>query len=248
MEWTADAIVLSCRPHGEAGTIASVLTEAHGRHAGHVPGGQSGAKRALWQQGNRLLVRWGGRIAEQLGSFTAELSDPAAARAMEDPFALDILLAATSVADGALPEREPHPSVFAALAALMRAIGLAEQLLPGVVAFEAGVLAELGYGLDLERCAVTGDIADLAYVAPRTGRAVSREGAGAWAGKLLRLPPFMLGRAPATRQDLADGLRITGHFLAERPFAALHKPLPGPRDRLYDRVVAWAAESPDATA
>lgn len=254
MEWTEEAIVLSCRPHGEAAAIATVLTEAHGRHGGHVPGGQSAARRAVWQPGNMVRVRWGGRMADQLGSFTAELLDPAAARAMEDPFALDLLLAATAVADSALPEREPHPSVFAALAALMQAIGLAEKLLPGVVAFEAGVLAELGYGLDLERCAVTGAVEDLAYVSPRTGRAVSRAGAGEWAEKLLRLPPFMLGWAPApgraaaTRRDLADGLRVTGHFLAERPFASLHKPLPAARDRLYDRVIAWAAESPDAPA
>ena len=248
MEWTEDALVLSCRPHGEAGAIASVLTEAHGRHAGHVPGGQSAAKRALWQQGNLLRVRWGGRVADQLGSFIAELLDPAAARAMDDPFALDLLLAASATADGALPEREPHPAIFQALAALMQAIGLGERLLPGLVAFEAGVLAELGYGLDLERCAATGATEDLAFVSPRTGRAVSREGAGDWAGRLFRLPPFMLGQGRPTRQDIADGLRITAHFLAERPFAALHKPLPAARERLYDRVVAWAAESPDQPA
>jgi DNA repair protein RecO (recombination protein O) len=240
--------VLSARPHGEAGLIATVLTEARGRHGGHVPGGQSAARRATWQQGNLLRVRWGGRIADQLGSFSAELIDPAAARAMEDPFALDILLAATAVAEGALPEREPHPAVFAALAALLQAIALGTRLMPGLVAFEAGMLAELGYGLDLERCAVTGATDELAFVSPRTGRAVSREGAGAWAERLLRLPPFLLDRAPATRQDIADGMRITGHFLAARPFAALHKPLPAARDRLYDRVVAWAAESPASPA
>jgi DNA repair protein RecO (recombination protein O) len=254
MEWTADAIVLSTRPHGEAGIIATVLTEAHGRHAGHVPGGQSAAKRAVWQPGNLLRARWGGRLADQLGSFAAELLDPAASRAMEDPFALDILLATAAVADGALPEREPHPAVFAALGALLEAIALGERLLPGVVSFETGVLAELGYGLDLERCAVSGASDDLAFVSPRTGRAVARGAAGEWAERLLRLPPFMLGWAPAlgraaaTRQDVADGLRVSGHFLAARPFAALNRPLPAARDRLYDRVVAWAAESPESLA
>ena len=248
MEWSEDALVLSWRPHGEAGAIASVLSETHGRHAGHVPGGQSAAKRALWQPGNLLRAHWGGRVADQLGSFRAELLDPAAARAMDNPFALEILLAATAVADGALPEREPHPAVFRALAALMGAIALGEGLLPGLVAFEAGLLAELGYGLDLARCAVTGAAGDLAFVSPRSGRPVSREGAGGWAEKLLRLPPFMLGRAPATRRDLADGLRLTAHFLAERPFAALNRPLPAARERLYDLVAAWAAESPDQPA
>lgn len=248
MEWTEEAIVLSARPHGEAGLIATVLTGAHGRHAGHVPGGQSSAKRAIWQPGNMISARWGGRLSDQLGSFAAELVDPAASRALENPFALEILLAATAVADGALPEREPHPAVFTALAALLRVIALGARLMPGLIAFEAGVLAELGYGLDLERCAVTGATDDLAFVSPRTGRAVSREGAGEWAERLLRLPPFLLDRAAATRQDIADGMRITGHFLAARPFAALHRPLPAARDRLYDRVVAWAAESPGEPA
>lgn len=248
MEWTEEALLLSVRPYGEAGAIASVLAEAHGRHAGHVPGGQSAAKRAIWQPGNRLAVHWGGRFADQLGSFSAELLDPAAARAMADPFALDLLLAATAVADAALPEREPHPAAFAALAALLGAVELGGKLLPGLVAFEAGLLAELGYGLDLERCALSGSREDLAFVSPKTGRAVARGAAGEWAPRLLPLPPFMLGRAAATRQDIADGLRLTAHFLAERPFAALHRPLPAARDRLYDRVAAWAAESPGAPA
>jgi DNA repair protein RecO (recombination protein O) len=248
MDWTEDALVLATRPHGEAGVIATVLTEARGRHAGHIPGGQSSRARAIWQPGNLVHARWGGRTADQLGSFTGELLDPAAARAMEDPFALDLLLAATAVADQALPEREPHGAVFNALAALAANIALGAALLPGLVAFEAGVLAQLGYGLDLDRCAVTGVADDLAFVSPRTGRAVSRDAAGAWAEKLFRLPPFLLGRGPPTRQDLADGLRITGHFLAARPFAALNRGLPPARDRLADRVVAWVIESPDAKA
>lgn len=247
MEWTAEAIVLAVRPHGEAGAIGSVLTEVLGRHAGHVPGGQGGRARAIWQPGNLVHARWAGRVAEQLGSFTAELLDPAAARAMEDAFALDLLLAACAVADGALPEREPHPAVFQALRTLSANIALGAALLPGLVAFEAGVLAELGYGLDLGRCAVTGAEEDLAFVSPRTGRAVSRQAAGAWVERLFPLPPFMRGEGPASPADIAAGLRLTGHFLAARPFAALNRPLPAARDRLYDRVASWAAESPDAS-
>lgn len=247
MEWTEEAIVLAARPHGEAGVIATVLTEARGRHAGHVPGGQSARATATWQPGNLVLARWAGRMAEQLGSLTAELLDPVAARAMEDPCALDLLLAATAVADGALPEREPHAPVYQALRALSANIALGEALSPGLVAFEAGVLAELGYGLDLSRCAVTGTGDDLAFVSPRTGRAVSRAAAGEWAGRLLPLPRFMLEGGPASQADIAAGLRITGHFLAARPFAALNRPLPAARDRLYDRMARRAAESPDAS-
>jgi DNA repair protein RecO (recombination protein O) len=246
MDWIADALVLSARPHGETGLIAHVLTHAHGRHAGFVPGGQGSRARPLWQPGNVLRATWQGRLSDTLGNFSAELRDAAAARAMDDAFALDILAAACAVADGALPEREPHGPVFEALAALTRAIDLGAALLPGLVAFEAGVLAELGYGLDLDSCAATGGTENLDFVSPRTGRAVSREAAGPWKERLFPLPPFLRGAGPATRQGAADALRITGHFLAERPFAALNRALPAARERLYDRVALWAAQDPDS--
>jgi DNA repair protein RecO (recombination protein O) len=247
MDWTEEALVLSARPHGENGLIVHVLTAAHGRHAGFVNGGQSRNGRPLWQAGNLVRATWQGRVSDQLGNLSGEMADAAAARAMEDAMALDLLAAACAVADGALPEREPHKPVFHALAALSAAIELGAALLPGLVAFEAGVLAQLGYGLDLDSCAATGATENLVFVSPRTGRAVSAEAAGPWKERLFPLPGFMRGHAPATRADLVDGLRITGHFLKERPFAALHRDLPAARTRLYDRVAAWAAESPEAS-
>jgi DNA repair protein RecO (recombination protein O) len=239
MEWDAPAVVLDVRPHGEGGAIVSVMTEAHGRHAGLAKGGTSRGQAALWQAGNLVEARWVGRLADQLGAMSAEMVHPAAALAMEDPLALAALRAACAVAEGALPEREAHPRIFHGLVAFVATLARDTALaLPDLVRWEADLLAELGYGLDLARCAVTGGTEDLAFVSPRSGRAVSEPAAGEWRDRLLPLPRFLLGQGPSSAADWAAGLRLTGHFLARDVFGVQHKGLPAAREMLLDRVAA----------
>lgn len=240
MEWDAPAIVLDARPYGEGDAIATVITEDHGAHRGLARGGAARGRAALWQAGNVVQARWVARLADQLGHLTAELVHPAAALAMDDPLLLALLASACAVAEGALPEREPHPRVFAGLVHLVAHLARGPAMLAALVRWEATLLADLGYGLDLSRCAVTGTADDLAYVSPRTGRAVSREGAGEWAARLLPLPGFLLGQGPAELESdpaaWREGLRLTGHFLARDAFGHQHRPLPPARLALYDRV------------
>jgi DNA repair protein RecO (recombination protein O) len=237
MEWSAPGILLSVRPFGEGDAIAATFTEAQGRHLGLAHGGQSRRHAATWQPGNLLQLRWVGRLADQLGSLTGELVHPAAAAAMDDPLALAMLTAACAVADGALPERDPHPRAFALLVQLVAALADPLAALPLLVRWEAALLTDLGYGLDLSRCALTGAAEELAFVSPRTGRAVAAAAAGQWRERLLKLPAFLRHDAPASLADLTDGLRLTGHFLARDAFGAHNRPLPQPRLALYDRVV-----------
>ncbi len=243
MEWEAPAIVLDARPHGEGDAIAAVMTEAHGVHRGLARGGASRARAALWQPGNLIQVRWVGRLPEQLGSFSAEMVHPAAALAMDDPLALAMLSAACSVAEGALPEREPHPNVFDGLLHLLARLPMGAELLAEYVRWEAVVLRDLGYGLDFSSCAVTGATVGLAFVSPRSGRAVTREGAGDFSSRLLKLPGFLVGGNIAEAADWRDGLSLTGHFLARDAFGHHHRPLPPARHMLYDRVTALIDDS-----
>ena len=247
MDWDAPAIVLDARPYGEGDAVAAVMTEAHGLHRGLARGGGGRAGAATWQAGNLLQVRWVARLAEQLGSFSAELIHPAAALAMDDPLALAMLSAACAVAEGALPEREPHPRVFHGLLQIIARLSQGPALLADLVRWETLLLADLGYGLDLSACAVTGETAGLAYVSPRTGRAVTAAAAGEWAGRLLRLPGFLVGANTSTAADWRDGLTLTGHFLARDAFGHLHRPLPAARRMLYDRVAALAESEATAT-
>ena len=250
MEWQAPAVVLDARPLGEGGAVVSLLTEAHGRHAGLARGGASRAQAPIWQAGNLVEARWVARLADQLGSLQGELVHPAAALAMEDPLSLAILASACAVAEGALPDREPHARTFHGLVSLIARLQHegAAPLLPDYVRWEAELLAELGYGLDLARCAVTGSREDLTHVSPKTGRAASRAAAAPYADRLLPLPPFLLGSqaTPSGPAEWLVGLRLTGHFLGKDAFGHHHKPLPTARDLLFHRVASLAAPPDDS--
>ncbi len=235
MEWQAPAIVLAIRAYGESDALATVLTAEHGTYRGLARGGASRGRAGTWQPGNLLQARWAARLPDQLGSFTAELIHPGAALAMDDPLALAVLSSACAVAEGALADREPHPQVFAGLLGLITRLSSGPAVLTDLVRWELALLAELGYGLDLGTCALTGATEDLAWVSPRTGRAVSEAAAAPWKGRLLALPAFLRG-GEADAAGWAAGLALTGHFLARDAFGSRHQGLPAARDRLADRV------------
>ena len=246
MEWEAPGIVLDTRPFGEGDALATVMTEEHGAHRGLARGGQSRARAGLWQPGNLVQARWVARLSDNLGSFSAEMVHPAAALALDDPLALAMLRAACAVAEGALPEREAHPRIFDGLLNLLARLPRGPVMLAEQVAWELVVLSGLGYGLDLASCAVTGATEGLAFVSPKSGRAVSAAAAGMWKERLLPLPPFLCGDpAPPVPADWRDGLRLTGHFLSRDAFGLQHKQLPQSRLALYDRVAALAAMAPE---
>lgn len=237
MDWTDEAIVLRTRRHGEANAIVSLLTPAHGHHAGLVRGGAGSRQRATLQPGNRIKVHWRARLAEHLGTMTCEPVRASGAAIMRSSEKLTALNAACALAVAALPEREPHPACFAAFDALVMALEGDAWHAP-LLRWELSVLAELGYGLDLKACAVTGETENLRFVSPRTGRAVSAEAGAPYADRLMPLPPFLLAdtaSAAVTRADMAAALRLTGRFLERHVFNLLDRPLPEARKRLSER-------------
>lgn len=240
MDWIDDGVVLSARPHGESAAIVQLLTRVHGRHAGLVHGGAGPRARGVLQPGNQVRAAWRARIADQLGTYRCELTHSGAANFLEDALRLAALAAACAVAETALPEREPHPAVFDGLVALTAALAASDEIGGwgrAQVQWELGLLAELGFGLDLSRCAATGTNDALAYVSPRTGRAVSFSAGEAYRDRLLPLPPFLAGAAdPPDAGEIAAGLALTGHFLERHVFAALHRDLPAARQHLSDRL------------
>lgn len=245
MEWQDDALILSVRPFQETGVILEVISRRHGRHLGLVRGGVGRALRGVLQPGNGVMASWRARIADQLGSFSVELSDERASDFLHSPLLLTGLQSAAAVLSGALPEREAHEPAYLGLTALLDAARVTRETdWAGLyVMWEMGLLSELGFGLDLSRCAVTGTMDDLTHVSPRTGRAVSRGAAAPYLDKLLRLPPFLLGRQAGelTPADIRDGLALTGHFLERHVLWPHEKPLPQVRTRLAELVVAEPA-------
>lgn len=235
MDWRDQGILLSSRRHGESAAIIEVFTLDHGRHAGVVRGGASRKIAPILQPGAQLDVTWRARLEDHIGSYTVEPLRSRAA-AMSDRQALSGLNAVTALLLFALPEREAHPALYARSTALLDLLGDQDLWPLAYLQWELALLEETGFGLDLSTCAVLGHGAnDLSYVSPRSGRAVSRAGAGDWAAKLLPLPPCLMGHGPAPDHDIAEGFRTTGHFLREHLAPALgNKPLPEARARFVD--------------
>ena len=234
MEWSDTALVIGGRRHGESSVILEVMTRHHGRHLGLVRGGHSRTLQPVLQPGNSIGVVWRARLEEHLGAFAVELHESRAARVMERPLALHGLNHLSGLLH-MLPERDPHVSLFdmaVALADHLDERAVAPDLL---VRFELALLTEFGFGLDLERCALSGATTDLAFVSPKSGRAVSREAAAPWRERLLPLPAFLfleVGQHAPEFDELADAFRLTGHFLERELFAPRGQSLPAARDRL----------------
>jgi DNA repair protein RecO (recombination protein O) len=215
LEWHDEGFVLAVRRHGENDVIVSLLTREHGRHAGLVKGGGGRRGAALYEIGNRLRAGWRGRLAEQLGHYACEVQSQPAARLLDEPLRLSALAAAAAVAEEAMPEREPHPRAFEGFAGLVEGLLSAAPLTDWAaryVRWELDLLAELGFGLDLGNCAVSGATTDLAFVSPASGRAVSEAAAGIWRERLLPLPAFLTG-GEADLGAIRQGLALTGTFL-----------------------------------
>jgi DNA repair protein RecO (recombination protein O) len=242
MEWVEEGIVLAARRHGESAAIVELLTRAHGRHLGLVRGGASRRMKPLLQPGNTLAATWRARLADQLGAFRVDLVAARAGGVMHDPLALAGLAAACAMASAVLPEREPHGAAYEGL--LLVLDHLAEpDIWPALfVRWEAGLLQELGFGLDLTTCAATGATDGLSYVSPRSGRAVSRVAGAPYRDRMLPLPAFLLGEAvgPEPAAALRDGFRLTRYFLERHVLEPHDRRMPPARERMVAMLLRQA--------
>jgi len=234
MDFSDEGILISAKPLGEANTIAELLTAKHGRHLGLVRGGRSRRMRPLMQLGNRLSITWRARLADHLGGYNVELLEPNAARVLDDQLALAAIGSLTALAK-LLPERDPHPELYHGALEVLHALEGASLWPALLVRWEMMLLQDLGFGLDLSECATTGTEANLVYVSPKSGRAVSREARQPYCDQLLKLPRFLLEDGPApSRADILAGIGLTGHFLERDVLAPQGRILPAARTRLIE--------------
>lgn len=235
MEFDDDGIVLTARAHGETHAIAEIFTANHGRWAGLVYGGQGRKMQPLLQAGNGVRVHWRGRGAGTLGNFALELTAPRAGDLMQDALSLSALSASCSVALSCLPEREAHAPSYEAMVILLDVMENV-QIWPALMArWEVGLLAELGFGLTLDKCAASGTSDDLIYVSPKSAQAVSASAGEPYKDKLFALPEFLKG-GPASIAEAAAGLEMTGYFIETRILHPTDRELPLPRQKIVTRL------------
>jgi DNA repair protein RecO (recombination protein O) len=231
MEWRDEGIVIGLRRHGESSSIVEAMTREHGRHMGLVRGGRSSRLGAALQPGNTLGLVWRARLDEHLGSYVVEPLTLRAGRLLPSALAL-AGLGYLGALLRLLPERDPHEGLFDALGLIVDRLDN-PSLAPALVArFEARILEECGFALDLETCAATGAREDLIYVSPKSGRAVSASAGAPWRDKLLPLPAFLRpgeGSASPTAGDIDDAFRLTGFFLLRDLFAPRGLAMPDSR-------------------
>jgi len=238
MDWTNQAIVLGARKQGEGSLIVTLLTRTQGRQRGLVRGGAKSRQRGAYEPGTLVTASWRARLEEHLGHLTIDPGTSYVAGLLDDPLRLGCLEAAVSLAELTLPEREPHPAAFDGLVRLLGHLDRDDGYAAAHLHWELDLLTELGYGLDLTVCAVTGATDALAWVSPRTGRAVSKAAGFAYRDKLLSLPRLLggLGRDGSDIEDLLDGLTLTAHFLERQALAPRGQGLPPARTRYVDRI------------
>ncbi|MGF1501528.1 MAG: DNA repair protein RecO [Paracoccaceae bacterium] len=238
MDWRDQGVLLGVRRHGESAAIIELLTAEHGRHAGLVRSGGGVKLSAVLQPGAQLALEWYARLEDHLGTYKVEPIRSRAGRIMGDRARLAGLNAMSAMILSTVPEREPNPELYAATVALADALAEDQPPWPALyVLWEVSLLAALGFGLDLSRCAATGVRSDLGYVSPRTGRAVSRSAGAAWADRLLPLPAFLIGQGKPTMGAVREALRLTGYFLETWMLPAFEsEALPAARSRLLEAL------------
>jgi len=233
MQWSDEGVVLGVRPHGETAAVAELFTRRHGRHLGLVHGGRSRKLRPVLQVGNHVDATWKARLADNLGHFALELRQGFAALLMEDAAALAAMTSMAALVR-LLPERDPHPNLYEITHFVLGYLGDRAVWPALLVRWELALLDELGFGLDLSSCVATGSTADLLYVSPKSGRAVSAEAGEPYKDRLLALPGFLRGRAAGdvSAADVLAGFALTGHFLGARVLAPRNLEMPEARSRL----------------
>ena len=240
MDWRDTGILLATRRHGESSLILDVFTPGHGRHAGVLRGGTSRKLSPHLQPGAQLDLTWRARVQDSLGTFTVEPIRARAALVLSDRLSLAGLTATCAMLRWSLPERAPHPNLYTASTALLDMLDRSDLWPLAYLHWERLLLEDMGFGLDLGACAVTGARTGLTHISPRTGRAVTTQGAGDWADRLLPLPPVLLGQGNGSDDQIVLALQTLGYFFENRLATQQGAPPPAARRALLDRLTRRA--------
>lgn len=243
VEWRDKAIILEATKFADNDAIVTVFSREHGIYKGICKGALSKRRRADIECGNIAQVHWNARLQEHLGKLHLQIETGIVARVITDRLKLTTLGALCSLLKSSLPEHDPHPALYDAVEDFLQHMAEATEpfdWLSHYIALEVRLLEELGFGLDLTQCVATGGRENLTHVSPKSGRAVSAAAAAPYVDKLLPLPHFLKGGISSTNwAEMADGLRLSAHFIEHWLLSAVDKPLSPIRNRLGQQVARY---------
>ncbi len=238
MNWTDDAFVLSSKRHGESSVILYLLTKNRGKHAGFIRSINKKNIKSTIQPGNLVRVNWRARVEESLGNYNLELIESLSTNFLYNPIYLLTLSSICSLCNETLPEREPVPSIYTCVNEIINLFSEQKEILISkYIFFELDMLSSLGFGLDLSSCVLTGSRKDLAWVSPKSGKAVSYNSGLEYSNKLLYLPPFLIEKKYT--KDIGEifkALTLTGYFLKKFLYKDMGRNLPLNRIRLFQKI------------
>ena len=166
----------------------------------------------------------------------------------DDKLKLQALSSLCALIEKILPERQKYQEIYNATLAFVNLLLLDDNVkinlwIVGYVKWEIGILSSIGFSLNLNECAVTGTIDNLYFVSPKTGKAVSKEGAGKFAPRLLVLPNFLGGANGVETNfyhEILAGLKITTYFFENKLLTSINNEknnyLPKARNRFIEMI------------
>ncbi len=236
MRWESEGIVLGFNLHNEKSYILEVLTKEYGRHKGLIRGIHSKNLRSIIEPGNEVKALWSGRLETHLGNFTIEPIKSWSSLILSKKDKLTALSSLCSLISLTMAEKQPNELIYYNSKEMIKKISSDEDnWIREYINWELGLLSEIGYGIDLSKCAVTSKKDELVYVSPSSGRAVTLEGAGSYKDRLLKLPNFIVSHEyEYDNNDIMNGLELTEYFLRKRFFEPNNLNFPQSRNRLKE--------------
>ncbi len=216
MEWLDEGIVLSTKTYGENSALVVIFTSENGLHSGLVRNASSKKLGVALQPSTQVAVRWYGRLEEHLGRFTLETIKSRADLFMSDRLLLSGFNSISTFCLSMLPERQSTRSFYNKTKLILDGMVVNENWPLFYLRWELNMLSELGFGLDLSKCVLTGSKSNLKYISPKSGRAVSADAGEFYKKKLLAFPSILnveLDRTNFSLSEVVEGLKITGFFI-----------------------------------
>lgn len=237
MQVKDEGYIIKTLKYGENSLIVTVLSIAHGKMTGFIKSAVSKKKLGIYQLGNKISFNAYARVEENMFQFRGvELLESNVVHFLSNPQKLAVLSSFCELFNSSIPDGEPLEGLVRSISQFMDNLD-DEMWLKNYAILEFRLLYFLGIGLDLGSCAATGTIENLAFVSPKSGRAVCLKAGLPYEDKLFKYPHFALNKnILPTKEEVMDLLKMNEFFLKKNFFEAHDLQFPLSRASLIENL------------